>query len=1225
MTPPGNGSGKPPRLTLVANGEPIAVPESVAPETPSPPSATEESFSLPPRSAAAAETRAIIADNAPTLNLFQQLSSFLTMTANRTALGGFDVRIPARNGTFHIQQDRPNTEIRVRLLQERRSASSSTSETIEVHRLTYLPDGRLTSTYSTSPHTAPARGAEYSYHNLLNTALSERTRALLMGEGLFFRLRNALGAFRSRYSAETQSAWYDRFVVHEGRAYSFRRPTLLSLSESAPHPEAITNPESMAHPQLLQVEVFEETGTEKVRIATLSANGESEFRAGRDLIEPLRHGQLALFESLTASLEEAVRDPKAYETRLRGSLASIGGLQGTTPTLERSVDIHGNPSLETSRGYVADFRNGWDLARGLVSSRRWQNPQNMEEVQYLRPNWRIGRAMSWELLRWMARTSIYALFDNIRSPKMAEDRLRLELHAGGGSQLTIYRNSQIHDILIAGANGTLWRANQEIRQLDRNGVTFPNRTEALRAAVARYNPESVLPVTLQVQDAPTLDLNNLHLDATGAPRKITTASQAWDLLRAQLPPGVEPRVEFRTERGLLSDLFTAGEPSRIHVDFRESQPSLSLDIRHQAVGNSGAEVPHVQIIMRRGEDRHARVFEDGVPRPEVAQDIHQASLRLAMEGNVPRHWATRLGQGLLRGGLFVYSSGRAYGVAHFLALPFQWAHERLVFNDFERRTIGTPGPSAQLSWDNITRNLVVPYGIMSTGASVGSVMVDGIFNAMPGIRRSFATWHTSEATLGQAWRFHRPGFFNPSPLSRPIGPNFWFRGFLQRAVPLFMGVIALDRHYSGQWMSPMFWRTTRDLAAVSAGSAGLLRLAYASPRISGSLLRRGLLTEATAGLGGARFSLTLRGQLAITVLEMAVLGIINAHERRAMLEETGRGLRNALGSAIDRRNELITRLERGEEIPARHLLSADAEVHNAHGIYRRFLELTEHTSGTGSFPSIGGGNDFDDEMRRYERELALLGETPDPLSAARLASGHRERLAALTGRYERMESDLDALYARYGVEGAATAGGNDSLRELLQANAGAGSDPSAPPAVPAPSPVTVDSEEGRAILEQLRWKAADDPGSVLWSRERRADYILAQFRGYRVADAEGGRRPWDRADAMAFLDAVDQANVARIRNLEAPLTMPGAEDRFDTRRLQELIAAERAIRDREASGHGHSATHAASLAGNTQDLDGQMAAYYRSTNERTEIALNAMMGGPTLAMADGLEAATIPQ
>lgn len=251
----------------------------------------------------------------------------------------------------------------------------------------------------------------------------------------------------------------------------------------------------------------------------------------------------------------------------------------------------------------------------------------------------------------------------------------------------------------------------------------------------------------------------------------------------------------------------------------------------------------------------------------------------------------------------------------------------------------------------------------------------------------------------------------------------------------------------------------------------------------------------------------------------------------------------------------------------------------------------------------------------------MLSASPgDPLASARADSEHRERLDALQGRYERMESDLAELYAGYGVDSGIGASGELSLREFLLSAQSAEDGRLSEPAVRVSSPVAVDSGEGRDILEQLRWKAAEDPGSVLWTRERRADYILEQFRGYRVTEADGKRRPWNRAEAMAFLSAVEQENLTRIRNLETPLTVPGPNDHFDTSRLETLLAAERRIRERETSSHRHASSHAANLADNSQDLDSQMAAYYRSTNERMSLAMSQMATVSPLAMADGLAA-----
>jgi hypothetical protein len=152
-------------------------------------------------------------------------------------------------------------------------------------------------------------------------------------------------------------------------------------------------------------------------------------------------------------------------------------------------------------------------------------------------------------------------------------------------------------------------------------------------------------------------------------------------------------------------------------------------------------------------------------------------------------------------------------------------------------------------------------------------------------------------------------------------------------------------------------------------------------------------------------------------------------------------------------------------------------------------------------------------------------------------------------------------------------------------------------------------------VDQLRWKATQDPGFILWSRERRAEYILHEFRGYQVTE-NGTDRDWNQAEAIAFLDAVEAANVRRVRNLETPLTMPTEGDRLRTSGLQELLNSEQAIRARESASHAHVSSHTAALADNAEDLDRQMAAYYRLSNERTAAALSQFLPPQaTVAMA----------
>ncbi|HKX12757.1 MAG TPA: hypothetical protein VJP40_06360 [bacterium] len=1186
------------------------VPSEPPTPTSAPVSARPTFPSLPPRSADLAGLSALIAGHTASLTPYQQMQSYLAELANPTASRGYDVSLDIGANRYQIQQAAPGEPIEVTVTRPA-SGSAATADAPVVIRLTYLSDGRFQSSQGHTPHPAPRRGAERFFHDTLTGRLSDHASRIFQGGQLFTKIDSALQALEGRFVPESQSIWHDHLVAHNGRVYSFRRMNFLGMTD-------------IQNPQHNQIAIFQETGAEQVRVATISANGEVEYAPGRGGREPANQRLIDLLNQIVPPLEDAKIDPAAYQARLRQTLQSLPNFRGIEPTIRRSVDIPRDFSMgNTPRGHVQDFFRGWQLFRHLRSPRNWTNPLNAAETATLRPPWRLSRAMGGEMLHWARQTATWFLFGSFRNPRPANDYIRLQLFPEGGGQLSTYRNQELHNIVTAGPDGPAWYADQEIRQMQREGITFAGRFEALQAAVARRAQGSGSPFVLRVQAAPNFDLNRLHFAPGGETIPIRSVSEAWAQLQRQIPQGVEARVDTRFDQSLVGSLLaTSGEPNRIVVDFHQSQPVVQLDLRQQKIQMGDSEVPRVEILIRHGENTYARVFENGVFREDLARDVHQTSMRQAQEGTMRRSFWARAGQGGLRAFSHVRASGFTYGASHFASLPLVWGAERLMLSPTERRLIGTPGLEANLHPGYIWSHVAKPFGAIAVGSGLGTVAVDGMYNLRGGLWRTLASYRGTEATLSQAWRGARPSFYNASPFSRPVSPSLLFRGFLQRAVPLFGGLLFADRLQNGEWFSPNFRRQAVNVGAVSFGSALLLRGIQASSGLSGAMVRRGLFAE-TATAAGARFGLTFRGGLALAVLEMTVLGIVDARQRREQLQLTGRGLRSDLGQAIDRRNELITRLEMGEEIEPRHLFSADAHVQEAQAAYRRFLELTERTEGSGNPRELGLANDFAAEEQRYQNLRATMAE--DPVALTNLESEHHRRLTELRGRYQHMEAELDQLYARYGA--ARTTGGegsNESLRDFLARQAQAlrdnpdlanqAADASAPAAAIQP-PVSVESDDGRLIVDQLRWKAAQEPGFILWSRERRADYILREFRGYTVEGADGRHRPWNQSEALAFLDAVDAANIRRIHNLEAPLTLPADGHGLRTANLQELLNSEQAIRARESSSHRHVSAHTEALADNVQDLDRQMTEYYRLSNERSAIALSNFLPSETVAMA----------
>lgn len=1250
MPPPGgddSSTRRPSHLRMVTPtpAAPAAPTEGAEVETAAPPTTSSappasERISLPPRYADASSLLAFINGHGSRTPYASTISA-LGELANPRPLGGYEVSFSFRNTVYQILQETSGAPIGVNVTQERGG------NTVELLRMVYHPDGLVSSHLNPEPHASPT-GVESTHHRILQRSiLTERAQRVLFGQDLYVRLRTALEALRGRYTPETQSVWYDSFVVNKNHVYTFRIRNLLGL------------PGVMPNPQSSQISIYEEGGANRLKILTLSATGENNWEPSRPDREPLSPQLLESLKRLVEPLERARVNPEAYERELHTALTRWGGSAVTKlPQITRSVDVQ--QAFAHGRGPrgepILEIRRGWDLFRNFHpwATHRWENPENPQDVRHLSPRWRLSLRMGRELMRWVGRTANYGTFGNLKSPRPVPDLLRLQLFPEGGGQITLFREGNIHDILIAGARGPVWRASREIARMNRKGVVFENRVAALQAAVAARGTGAALPDPIEVQTAPFLDLDKVHIGPDGNPIKIMDVETAWRQLQLQIPEGVHPRVRSGGRETLASVLLPhrLSVIDRIDVDFRESQPFQRLELRHQDISTSseGPPIRRVEMILRSGENTHARVFEDGDKRPDIEHDIHRRLLLRAQEGNMPTSRLALLAQAIPRLYGYYKTSGATYGLSYFIALPVTLGFERLYLTEGERRLVGTPMPSFSLRY--FIRDFSLPFMTLSTVSGATGVAIDGLYNLRPGLASTVRMWRAG-ATLTEAYRLSRPSFLNEFPHIRPVGSNYLFRGLLQRAVPLFAGLVALEYLHHGGMNWTRFRTTAINVGMTSAGSAALLRGIYSSERLAGFFVRRGWIEDTLRGAalaeegaaagsaarsavprmlartaGESRYALTFRGGIWFAAAELIALGILQAHDKRQWVAQMEGEMRSQVGDALDRRNELITRLEHGEEVSPRVLVAADQELQNAQGAYRRFLELMERGGGTGDARPLTLANDFADAYATIDHGSLLGAETSsDPMlrlrsSAARLASDRR--LDDLRGRYDRMESDLRALYARHGMPASASSEPDESLRDFLtrtlaaaeSSGAAAGTESSDAPAIVPPVPV--DSAEGRAITEQLRWKASQDPSFLFAAPERRATYILRQFRGYRVTEADGSSRPWRMDDALAFLGAVEQANAERSRNLGESLTMPQRAEGHDTARLEALLGEEREIRSRERATHTHARGHAEILSRNVADFDRQMADYYRLSNARLGTALEAFMDpGPAVAMGSG--------
>jgi hypothetical protein len=1165
---------------------------------------------LPPRLFNIYDSNALQRDKVkePTLNPYQNLLKDLVNLARWIPEKGYSYKFSAGKIVYEISQQDPEGPIEISAFQSPKMPPESPSKITKIIKMSFLPDGMILNDSDPTPHSSLS-SVENSHFSVANTFLNHRLQGLKKGIELHALLKTSLKALKGRPAPESQSVWYDNFVVREGKIYSFQ---IQNVSEFLDFKQ---------EPEVDQISIYEETitksGAQRTLLATLSATGEIGYQSQQNQREPLNEALRRQLEGLVPHLQQATEVPATYQSKLEKALGKISiSHQVQTPKIQLSTDISTALESETGRYGEPIFQidSGWKLLSKFHpwATHQWKNPDKPGEVRRLSPRLRMSYHMGRELSLWIGKSLRHFFFRFLKDPKPREDFLRLRLFPNGGGEIAIYRKGEIFDHIIGGASGPLWRAREDptIRRLNWKALSGEERIKTMREAYARRGSDATFPAGTQISVAPTINMDECFLNPDGTPKVILDAQTAWDLIQQQIPEGTDPIVH--------SDINLQNKMTSLEAIFHNTQPSLLLRINQSSVSTANTNVPRVEIILRRGhDDTHVRVFQDGRFKSEESQDVLGQTNRHVMEGRVDRNFFSMLGHGYLRRGAYSLVSGTQYLGAHFLSLPFILGYEHLLYTPAEKKLIGTPKP--KLNWNSLGRPLI-NFTEMAFVFGVQTVTIDGLYNLKPGLGQVYTKWKTSTATFMEAYRTSNLKFFNPYPTSRPIGNYFWFRGLLQRAYPLFLGLATMEYLETKKIDRAHLLHNFRDVGLVSLGSAALMRGVYFSDHLAGLGMRAGLMEASSLGTGAARYSLTFRGGLILSALEFIALGIINAHERRAAMKEVHNSLRTVMGNALDRRNELITRLESGETIAPSQILSADQELHEAQGIYRRFLELSEHFSGSGHYEKLSEANNFQDEYDHYgQMRTGILQTASGPqaeLQLNRLEMEHHQRLVMLHKPYETMERELNELYSRYGFDKEKNQKSEEGLGQFLNRQIQLlRQNPSTqvPTATPNSTHVDIQSPEAKAILEQFRWKAAKDPSFVLLDNKHKARYLLQQFRGYQIQDSDGTRRPWTMNDALAFLGEVQNAEIKRSQNMEESLTIPQENEGYDTSRLQALMTEEEAIRKREKSSRIHVGEHGKILADNVADFDQQMAEYYQRTNERTARALEKFIEPSLLA------------
>ena len=384
MPPTGDSGGKPPiggrpRLAIVG-GTDVKV-TSVVPPPPSSPPASSGGERLSLRSAPD-DLRQLqeVIDGHLSPEPYPYILHAFSALANPTEQQGYDVNFEFRNRQYRIYQEKVGYPIELTVSQ---NSEGSLKQQI---RLTYLPDGQIQSTVNNVPHLKP-EGAEATHTQILKNILAERAQRIVFGQDIYTRMRTSLDALKGRYTPESRSEWFDNFVAHGGKVYTFRIRNLLDVGEKdlPANEDRSSRPSSRpsSNPQLEQISIYEESGGDRRKILTLSESGEIDFEPSNASRSPLSHPQIDLLKNIAQPLEEARDNPKVYQRRLESSLRRFGGgRELKVPEIARSVEIpaHLGSGHGANGEPILQIRRGFDLLMNFHpwAAHRWQNPEKPE-------------------------------------------------------------------------------------------------------------------------------------------------------------------------------------------------------------------------------------------------------------------------------------------------------------------------------------------------------------------------------------------------------------------------------------------------------------------------------------------------------------------------------------------------------------------------------------------------------------------------------------------------------------------------------------------------------------------------------------------------------------------------------------------------------------------------------------------------------------------------------
>lgn len=1197
---------------------------------------------------------------------YARIHTVLRLLANSNLNGAYDANFSRNGHHYRIKQISPGEPIDIYLLQETATGNSTESLQRPDYLLRYFPDGRVGHSSSFDAQGQPQdlviqevdqmRRRSMSEHTMALDFIEDRLRHLNQSAGAYRRLEPLLQGLRGRADVGSRSVWFDNYVVLDGKTYTLRTQNL-GFQDVSSFP---------SQQQVLVYEQDGANLREVLRLSLTGEINYDPHHTSRQLATPAQltllerlidqvqeaqrdppayreklDGQLAGFRE---NFPEHFRTPEiAVRPTPPPRTTTMGPLGEPIHTITQSSDL-----LRMVRPW------GW-----RAQAHRWQNPENALETNLLRPRGSIRRAMFREWFRWLGNSLWHGALDDHRNVKPDPGSLKLHLLPDGSADLEIFRNYErrlpdgrlvqergIYNIIRRTTDGTTIDLGQVIKQQSKTNPEFAAlpREQQVRLAARQITDNQTIPTSFELQQVPEIQLSALEVQGDAWERIVeqvqrdTPAKNSEDIARGprtalqalealQRLPGLEnlkarSTSEFRGD--ILREMVGVQAENHFLLEYPGGYPRTHVEI----IGEEISGGKRVVVRMTQGHNQSTAVFDNGQFNPFESTRHNQALIQNAQMGRARRHWA----QVALRGGIRTYNyfqlNGRAYFAGQFLSLPFVHAFEHAYMNDRELDVLGHPMP--EMSWKYAT-NEVLTAGSLFVGAGYGLLAVDGLSNFSVGLARTIGDWRRySELTFRQAYRLNSPRILNPPPiLSRPIPRQAWYlRNFAQRGVPLLTGLMAVDMYQRRSFVpnfGPEFMHNLAAVGAVSTLSSGFwagmshsLQRQYARHGtetafrgLSGSLFRGNYLRFSPISAGGSRFSMTFKATVATVALEMIALNIYGSYRRKQAFLAQESGFREDLSSALDRRNRILTRLEHGEAIPPHQIMASEEAVESAYERYHRFLEIIDPREASGSPQEISLENAYSEAYSGFHNVGAGTLNNPLLAQAQFQSQQNIRRLREAESRYE---TQIQNLRREFGIETPPQAEA-ESLEDFLtravrahrsQAQSGNHENVTNQEGSrhPVEAPVSLSSAEGRAIIEHLNWKMGEDPAFAMASPQAHADFILREFTGYRVQEADGSTRPWNQNEALAFITELNQENQRRFRRLEAPLTSAaGSQPEAINPRLVEMAEREEEINERFFGNDPHRQHLERDLARNLSDLEQQMEDYRIQVASRMDQAI----------------------